>query len=147
MPRPTSTSDLTEYERAGTQLASFELSEFGTNPAALEAYAAFIRAVTKDGGVVEAKHGTSTVRRPKTSEQLEEALASKQKSFDTTRKRYNAVSEAADTDTVQDLEPKWQDYEAYTLRSHAEAEGRQVFGLIAKDDGVRQAARQALGIE
>lgn len=147
MPRPTSTADLSEYERQGDQLASFELSQFGTNPAALEAYAAFIRAVTKDGGVVEAKHGTSTVRRPKTEADLAEALASKQRTFDSTRKRYNAVSEAVDTDTVQDLDPKWRDIEAYTLRAHAEAENRPLFGLISKDDGTRLAARQALGIE
>lgn len=97
--------------------------------------------------MAEVKHGQASIRRPKSEAELDEQLATKQRSWDTTRKRYNAVRSAVDSDTLQDLDQKWQDYEAYSLRSHAEAESLPVFGLISKDDEVRKAARQALGVE
>ena len=147
MARPSTTADLTDYERAGTQLATFELSEFGTNPAALAAYAAFIRALTKDGGVVEAKHGTATIRRPKSDKELDEALESKQSTWDANKKRYSAVRDWINGDDTALGGQSWKDYEAYGLRTWALAEGREVFALISATDDVRKAARDAMGVD
>lgn len=147
MARPKTHNDLSDYDRQGTTLGDFHLTEFATNPAAIEAYAAFLKATGKDGAVAKVEHGHSTVRRPKTKAELDEALATKQRGWDTADKRYREVSEAIEGDTLQDLANPWRDYEAYGLRTHAEEEGYQVLALIDADGDTRKAVRQALGVE
>lgn len=148
MARPTSHAEVPEHDRT-VAVATFELTEITDNPAAMEAYAAFLRAVKKEGKVTaDSKYGGSvTVKRTRSAVELDEALAARQKTWDTTDKRYTEVQAAYEAGDLSTLDSRWYDYEATTLRVHAENEGYSVFLLISKDADDRQAARTAVGFE
>lgn len=147
MARPSTHDDVPPH-RMTRDLATFHLDQFSGDPTLVSAYADFVSVAKRrhnapvplDGG------GHVTIARPLSDTEKDKELATAQAAWDSTEKRYNAVERAVADGTMAELAPKWQDYEAYTLRNHAERENYLVFDLIAEDDAVRKAARENAGI-
>lgn len=131
MPRPSKNADLSDYA-SRVDLATFNLDHFANDPALLHIYADFITEVKHMSGHAE---GSSyvTVKRPKRDDELKAALEAAQRTWDRNDERYRNVRLAFNNGELDELTPKWQTYEAPTLRNHAEAEGYEVFALIAKE--------------
>ena len=133
MSRPSTHDDLPDYAKA-TVLATFQTHEIIDRPELTAAYAAFVKAAERIGGVV--KDGTVTL--PLTRVQLDQKLADAQRTWDTLNKRYTEVRQAVENNDLRSLEQRWQDYEHYGLRRHATEEGLPVFDLISDDNAVRE---------
>lgn len=112
MPRPETTDEVTNRDY---QVATFQLSEFATDPEMVKRYAAFIDLVKMRGGTVEGStHVTASM--PRDAEQLAVQLRSDQSTWDTTQRWYEQAERG---ETVPD-------YAWYSLKLHAEREGLPV---------------------
>ncbi|WP_301119887.1 DUF7432 family protein [Mycolicibacterium fortuitum] len=142
MARPSSHNEIADHEKVVT-LASFSLSEISDNPGTMSAYAAFIAAAKESGDIVVDRSTDPAIRRKRADAELNEILANRQAAWDATDKRYREVRDAFNAKALDGLKRKWKDYEAYTLRAHAEREGYWVFPLISNDDAKRTSALAA----
>ena len=133
MSRPSTHDDLPNYAKA-TVLATFQTHEITDRSELTAAYAAFVKAAERIGGVV--KEGTVSL--PLTRVQLDKKLADAQRTWDTLNKRYTEVRQAVENNDLRSLEQRWQDYEHNSLRRHAVTEGLPLFDLISDDNAVRE---------
>ena len=151
MARPSTHADLHDFQLSEA-VATFHLDQFGDNPAAVKAYGQFLEATGNPAraNTVTVKGAVAEIRRRRTTEELDELLENAQRAWDSTRKRYTEVwtfsADGGVPGGAEELSRSWQDYEAYTLRTHALAEHQPLFPLIDADDAVRAAARKELGL-
>ncbi|AKU45281.1 hypothetical protein GODINES_82 [Mycobacterium phage Godines] len=139
MARPSTHDDVADY-RKSTPVADFHLGEFTHDPDVTQAYAAFVRVASKRLGAVADRNGKVSI--PADKAKLDELLASDQADWDTKSRRYDEVLEAV---ANGHLPERWQDYEAFGLRTWAQREGKgPVPLLIDRDDELRRLARAVL---
>lgn len=128
MPRPETIEDIPENDRYQS-IANVHLGNFSDDPRLIRIFADLTEAVLDIGGRVT---GTSyvTMERPKTAQELEDTLRYAQHGWETTDARYYAILQAELTGST--LEPEYKDYEGYSLRKHARAEGLDILDTIAE---------------
>lgn len=142
MARPSTHDDIATHRRT-RDLATFHLDQFSGSAPMMRAYSLFLSTAQAIGAAPPlASGGHITIARPLTDDELDTALAQDQRDWDSHDKRYYAVRDALQAGELASLTPAWQDYEAYYMRQHAEAEGYPVLALFSKDEEARKAARE-----
>lgn len=89
MSRPESFNDIPIYSRTGATLITVELNELAVSSKVLAAAAALLAAVEKTPGVSSnQQHGTITVTKDKTPEELSESVRMHQNEWDNLQKSF-----------------------------------------------------------